>query len=123
MSECLTYVNGELITKYNNCYEVCFTLEQNTENNDPTMFFYSYDYGYNIHYAIDTNFIEVIEPEVENQLLKQHLDSYWDYDLIRTLQIYTENHSYDEIIHTILACMDSFNLFLSELKESELKNV
>lgn len=123
MSESLSYVNGELITKYNNCYEVCFTLEQNTENNDPTMFFYSYDYGYYIHYSIDSNFIEIIEPDAETQPLKQHLDYYWDYDLIRTLQIYTENHTYDEIIHTILACMDSFSLYLSEKKASELENV
>ena len=120
----LKYVNGDLLTNHNNCFEMTFTIDQAIENRYDdynTMYFYSIDYCYHIHYIIELGKVSVIYSG-NNDILRKALDYYYDEYTIKDLQHRLDDcMDYDKNIRDILTLMDDFSITIKEIKESEKK--
>lgn len=111
----LKYLNGELHTSKDNCFELSYTIDQIVvygDNNIHTLYFYSNDIGYHIHYHIELGKVEAIYCG-DNVIHEKAINYYWNDYTIRNLQRDLDNcMDYDENIRYILSLMDDFsNMF------------
>lgn len=114
------YEDGKIRTEYNNCFEVEYTfnsllddIEYSKEGsyyyykgyNALTMYFYSCDYEYYLHFDLENRIVKVYSEDNS-----KHIYDYWNREIIiDSIHKKLIDADYNMIIDTILNYMDDFN--------------